>query len=506
MKTVCVMFDSLNRLALECYGGKRIDTPNFNRLAARAVSFDNHYVGSMPCMPARRDLMTGRLSFLHRSWGPLEPFDSTFPEHLHTEKNVYSHLVTDHFHYWEDGGANYHNRFDSFEFIRGQEGDRWAAEVEPDWETLNGEIHPAQASAKRREYKAQYILNRQSFVEESSYPITQSFDSGLAFLEKNRGAEDWYLQIETFDPHEPFHVPDHYRGKPRWSKGARDWPRYGRVDELPDEAEELRENYYALVRMCDAHLGRLLDYFDDHDLWHDTALIVTTDHGFLLGEHDFWAKNRMTLYEEIARIPLFFHDPRAPAPGTRSDVLTQTPDLAATVCELFACSAPENSMGLALADQLAGQLDRDAVLFGYFGGAVNLSTGRYTYHRYPPELESQQVFQYTLMPTHIHDMFTPEELQNAQLSDGFGFTKGAKLLKVPVIHSSPMNTSYGPGVLLESETRLFDLANDPGQASPMQNPELETEFCIEMARMMAALEAPSEAYERIEITSPVRGN
>ena len=68
-------------------------------------------------------------------------------------------------------------------------------------------------------------------------------------------------------------------------------------------------------RMCDFLLGQLLDDFDRHDMWKDTALVVTTDHGFLLGEHDFWAKNRMNLYEELVHIPLFMHDPRAPAAG-----------------------------------------------------------------------------------------------------------------------------------------------------------------------------------------------
>ena len=70
MRTVFVLFDSLNRLALGAYGGDAIATPNFDRFAKRAVSFDNHYVGSLPCMPARRDMHTGRLNFMHRSWGP----------------------------------------------------------------------------------------------------------------------------------------------------------------------------------------------------------------------------------------------------------------------------------------------------------------------------------------------------------------------------------------------------------------------------------------------------
>ena len=122
MKTVFVLFDSLNRHMLGAYGGTRIPTPNFDRLAERCVTFDRHYVGSMPCIPARRDMLTGRLSFLHRSWGPMEPFDNAFPVQLY-QAGVYSHLVTDHYHYWEDGGATYHNRYDSYEFVRGQEGD-----------------------------------------------------------------------------------------------------------------------------------------------------------------------------------------------------------------------------------------------------------------------------------------------------------------------------------------------------------------------------------------------
>lgn len=74
MKAVMLMFDTLTRNHLAPYGGDAI-TPNFTRLAQASAQFDNFYVGSMPCMPARRELHTGRYNFLHRSWGPLEPFD-----------------------------------------------------------------------------------------------------------------------------------------------------------------------------------------------------------------------------------------------------------------------------------------------------------------------------------------------------------------------------------------------------------------------------------------------
>ena len=75
MKAVMLMFDSLNREMLEPYGCDWTKTPNFERLAERSVRFTQCYAGSLPCMPARRELHTGRYNFLHRSWRPVEPFD-----------------------------------------------------------------------------------------------------------------------------------------------------------------------------------------------------------------------------------------------------------------------------------------------------------------------------------------------------------------------------------------------------------------------------------------------
>ncbi|MBP5163130.1 MAG: sulfatase-like hydrolase/transferase, partial [Spirochaetales bacterium] len=106
MKAIMVLFDSLNRHLLEPYGCDWTKTPNFQRLSEHTVTFDNFYAGSLPCMPARRELHTGRYNFLHRAWGPLENYDDSMPGILR-EHGIYTHLVTDHWHYWEEGGANY---------------------------------------------------------------------------------------------------------------------------------------------------------------------------------------------------------------------------------------------------------------------------------------------------------------------------------------------------------------------------------------------------------------
>ena len=504
MKAVLVLFDSLNRHILGCHGGTRVPTPNFDRLARRSVRFDNHHVGSLPCMPARRDLLTGRLSFQHRSWGPLEPFDEAFPEILHGA-GIYSHLVTDHFHYWEDGGATYHTRYDTHEFIRGQEGDRWKAMVQPHWERLREMYHARQFSTERRKYLSQNIINREFIREEQDFPSVKCMAAGLDFLASNGQSDGWFLQIETFDPHEPFTAPARFReGFPTdWRGPIRDWPRYGRVDEMPEECEELRANYYAVVALCDHLLGQLLDVFDAQELWRDTALAVTTDHGFLLGEHDFWAKNRMNLYQEVAHIPLLVHDPRAPAaPGESCAALTQTTDLAATFLDLFGVAPTPLIEGIPLRLARDGTARREALLYGYFGGAVNVTDGRYTYHRFPPDLHRQEIHQYTLMPTHIFAPFSLEELADARLAGPLPFTRGAKVLQVPVIERSPFYDLYGPGALLEDTTRLYDLAADPGQLTPLDAPAEEARLMAVMARLMAANHAPPEAFTRLGLTAP----
>ncbi|HEX3882265.1 MAG TPA: sulfatase [Stellaceae bacterium] len=433
MKTVFVLFDSLNRHLLGCYGGTRFPTPNFDRLAACSLTFDRHYVGSLPCMPARRDMLTGRLTFLHRSWGPLEPFDNAFPELLR-ENGIHAHLVTDHYHYWEDGGATYHNRYSTFEFVRGQESDPWKAMVQPHWERLREKYHPRQATERFNHY----IVNREFIGEEADFPSVKCFAHGREFLDMNRDADNWLLQIETFDPHEPFFAPARFK-KPfntGWNGPIRDCPRYGKVDELPAEVEELRANHYATVSLCDFLLGELLDYYDRYDLWDDTALIVTTDHGFLLGEHDFWAKNRMNMYEEIVHIPLFAHDPRRPRKG-RIGRLTQSVDM------------------------------------------------------------HGELYQYTLMPTHLNRRFAAEELSMATLSPPFGWTKSAPVLKIPVTERSPMYSNYGPGALLENDTRLYDLSSDPGQEHPLADPATEARLTQLMHGLMTATEAPPEAFARL---------
>jgi arylsulfatase A-like enzyme len=492
MKAILLTFDSLNRHLLPPYGCDWVQAPNFARLAQRSVTFDNAYVGSMPCMPARRELHTGRYNFLHRSWGPLEPFDDSMPALLR-DAGIASHLISDHYHYWEDGGANYHTRYTSWECVRGQEGDPWKCNLRNDVpmpeETLN---LGGKMSARRR----QDFVNRSYMRREQDHYQARTFGLGLEFLETNHAADNWFLHLETFDPHEPYFSSkrfeslyrDLYRG-PHF-----DWPPYGRARFPPEAGEHLRLLNAALVSMCDHHLGLVLDRMDALDLWKDTLLIVNTDHGFLLGEHDWWAKCVMPFYNEVAHMPLFVWDPRVGHAGERRRSLVQTIDIAPTLLEYFALPRPPDMQGLPLRETLASDAPlRTAGLFGLHGAQVNCTDGRYVYMRAPTRPENAPLFNYTLMPAHMRDRFPVDELADIRLQEPFAFTKGCRTMKTA---ARPWVNPHAFGTL------LFDLARDPRQERPIQDEAVEQRMVEHMTRLMRANDAPVEQYERLGLPLP----
>jgi arylsulfatase A-like enzyme len=513
VRIVFVLFDSLNRLAIGLHGGA-VGTPSFDRFAERAVVFDTHYVGSLPCMPARRDLHTGRLNFMHRSWGPLEPFDNSMPQIL-SENGVYTHLVSDHLHYFEDGGATYHTRYRSFEFIRGQEYDPWKAMVEPPLERLK-EIYASRHydfdavndPAARSQVRLQHAINREFIQDEADFPGPQCFKAAFEFLERNCRADQWFLQIECFDPHEPFDAPARFKRpyETGYNGGILDWPHYEKVRESPQEIAEIRANYAALLAMCDAYFGQLLDRFDALDLWRDTALILTTDHGFLLSEHGWWGKNRMPYYEEISHIPLLVYHPDFKGQGgARRTMLTQTIDLMPTLLDLFAVDVPPEVRGHSLMPGLGGGLRlREVGAFGMFGGPIGATDGRFAYYLFPEDLDAPGLYEYTLMPTHIRSRFTPEELRTAALAAPFDFTKGAPVLRyqaLPGAQRAPMQDGTG---FADIGTVLFDLVQDPRQESPIRDESVEARLRAGIRAELEAHDAPVEFLARYGFQLPVR--
>lgn len=522
MRTIFVMFDSLNRTALGAYGGTAIPTPNFDRFARRAVTFDNHYVGSLPCMPARRDLQTGRLNFMHRPWGPLEPFDNSFAKLL-GGAGIYTHLVSDHLHYFEDGGAGYVTAYDSWDFIRGQEYDPVKALATPPVERFREMFDPRHYPLERLDpdrpvtredsdllawRRVRHATNTLFVKEEQEFPTARCFASAFDFLDANRDSDNVFLQLECFDPHEPFCAPERFHDLYRSGREGRilDWPVYEKVTNSAEEIAEIRGNYAALVAMCDEFFGKLLDWMDAEQMWEDTCFVLTTDHGFLLGEHEWWGKNKMPYYEEISHIPLMiWHPEAADQSGTRRAAVTQTPDLMATFLDLYGLDCPAEVTGQSLlplvrsAGEPEDRPNDRTVIFGMFGGPIGITDGRHAYYHYPVETSGEGFNLYTVMPAHMTRPFDVAELRAATMAEAFDFTKGAPVMKVPM---APENGEAG---LDASRNRpeaiqLFDLAADPMQEHPVEDASLQERFCAEIGCHLDQHDAPEELYTLYGLT------
>ncbi|AKM48622.1 Choline-sulfatase [Edwardsiella anguillarum] len=491
MKVVMLMFDTLRRNKLPPYNPDAHPLPNFQRLGEKTVRFDNFYVGSMPCMPARRDLHTGRLNFLHRSWGPLEPFDDSIFE-IMKKHGIYSHLITDHQHYWEDGGATYHNRYNSYEFIRGQEGDLWKAKIG----FTGAEKLDAWKNAEplRRNMIEHDQINRSYMHEERDYPQARCYQAGLEFLAENHRQDNWFLQIESFDPHEPFFVPDRFKRMvdPALVGNTDDWPEYSSTERInnPQKVIDGEKHYQALMLMCDEYLGKVLDFFDTHDMWQDTMLIINTDHGFMFGEKEWSGKSVMPVYNEIAHTPFFIWDPRSQVAGESRDELAQMHDVAVTLLDAFGIEKTPQMTGQSLLPMLTkpGPV-KSVALFGYFGAHVSITDGRYVYMRGSQSPENIPLYEYTLMPTRMRRMFNATELRNATLHPGFPFTGHIPVMKIP--GSAGFYSSYAHGNL------LFDLQLDKNQEHPLCCPEREAAMMRMLSLALSEAQAPEDEWRRL---------
>jgi arylsulfatase A-like enzyme len=490
MKAIMVMFDSLNRHFLPSYGNDWVKAPNFQRLAEKTVQFEKSYVCSVPCMPARRELHTGRAEFLHRGWGPIEPFDDSAIEML-SRAGVYTHLISDHYHYWEEPClCNYHTKYTTWEFPRGQEGDPFVGQVADPTPPSNSNDR-CFSGAMRRDW-----INRQRQSREEDMPGPRTLLGGMEFMQTNADQDNWFLQIECFDPHEPFTAPGKYlelydcsafKDRPLY-----DWEHYGEVGETPPEdVQQLRIRYAALLSMCDHYLGKILDKMDELDLWKDTMLIVNTDHGHLLGEHGFFAKNRMPWFEELSHTPLFLWDPRAGHAGEKRHSLVQNIDLAPTLLEYFGLQPTKDMLGKPLRETIAAdQPVRNAGIFGVFGGQVNITDGRYVYMRASVNPEEAPLNMYTLLPNNLRNCWIN---QNAyppmELDNSFSFAKNLPVWKI---------NQKGRGAGLNKwGTRLYDLQADPRQEHQIQDPDVERRMCELLVKIMKENEAPPEQFRRL---------
>jgi arylsulfatase A-like enzyme len=177
------------------------------------------------------------------------------------EQGTHAHLVSDHYHYWEDGGCTYHTRYNSWQCSRGQEGD-----------PLIGDLREPSIPDPNPERSHHYVakqdwVNRGHMHKEEDFPQAKTFAMGMDYIRMNKDADNWFLHLETFDPHEPYYVPEKYKKLYDfdYSKIRNDWPTYSPENGREELSEHYRYLNAALISMCDEYLGKILDLMDELD-------------------------------------------------------------------------------------------------------------------------------------------------------------------------------------------------------------------------------------------------
>jgi arylsulfatase A-like enzyme len=517
---VVLLLDSLNRHMLGSYGGNEFDTPNLDSFARdRAVRFTSHVTGSLPCMPARHDILCGSLDFLWRPWGSIEIWEEPITAQLR-RAGVTSMLVSDHPHLFEIGGENYHTDFSAWDYVRGHEGDPWRTYADPSF--VGTPALPARgggwfwrdrlgwAEAGDR----QYDRSRTFFRAEDEFPGPKTMRTAARWLRE--GAPDtapFLLFVDEFDPHEPFDTPEPWAGRydPGWDGELLIWPPYdvgavaaGRLSER--EGWQIRANYGAKLSMIDHWVGEVFDALSARRLWESTAVVVCTDHGHYLGEKDVWGKPGVMQYEPLGHIPLLVYWPGAVG-GTTCEALTTNVDIHATLADLFGVAAglgrgPGVSHGVSLAPLLRGDAVslREWAIGGVYGNWVQVTDGHRKYARgsegdnFPLSMWSNR---WSTMPVHgLEDAVRlPPPDHRARLD----FMPGSQ---VPVIRQP-----FEPGDRLPfwvgrntvDAHFLFDLDEDPGEDRNLVGSGVEPDMVELLRCALVSVHAPDEQLERLGV-------
>ena len=376
LNVVLVIFDTLRFDAVGCNGEPPpwddwapVATPNLDAFARESVRFTRAYPESLPTLPARRALYTGQRTYpFHNGdfklkgdfpgvapgWGPIPEEQHTLSEIIGTA-GFRTGLVSDLYHEFKPS-KNFWRGFDQWTFIRGQETDPSRSGPAPTVEEVDRyvprELREARlasrpwgtASSGVDWFSSAILLNMRDRVREELWFNAQVFQEAARWLEQNGDAERFFLTVESFDPHEPWFVPEHYR-RPYDPSDGQDQV-ISPYSEIPDLAPELvrrtRANYSGLVAMCDRWFGHLIESLRTQGRLDDTLVVVVSDHGHSLSERrGYIGKRGYPSEPETVHVPLLVRHPQGVRAGTVCDAWVQHHDVAATILQAAGVEPPD---------------------------------------------------------------------------------------------------------------------------------------------------------------------
>ncbi len=391
MNCVLIIVDSWRQDHCGCYGNDWIRTPNIDRLAAESVLFSRAYPESLPTLPVRRALHTGRrvYPFLNHwyqkgdfqgsaGWGPVDERRDTIAELLQAA-GYRTAFFTDTYHQFKPS-KNFHRGFDEWGWIRGQETDHYrTGPVVSDAEIAKHAPDRPPFAALRQHHR-QYLTNVAERRSEEDYFPAKVFRAGADWLWRNQDAEKFFLVLDSFDPHEPWDPPVYYRRMYDSDDDVVDviWSSYGPADEFTQrELQRMQANYAGEVTMVDRWLGHFLQALEASGRAQDTVVALISDHGHNLGDANLTGKQGHPLTRPVADLMMMIRHPEGAMAGTTCQELCYNFDLTTTMMSLLGEPIPEEMEGIDLWPVACGeQTGRDYVTVAW-GPAITFINDRW---------------------------------------------------------------------------------------------------------------------------------
>ncbi|MDE1175679.1 MAG: sulfatase-like hydrolase/transferase [Edaphobacter sp.] len=352
LNLIVLVSDTFRADNLEAYGSQWVQTPHLNAFAKEAVLFEHVYPEGMPTIPIRRQLYTGRrilpthLYFQQDTvtipgWHQLFIEDVTLSETLRAA-NYKTALIADLPHLFKPD-RNFHRGFGSFQWIRGQEIDalgtpgRTPLDLSPYYPAeYIDRVQEAKQFARGQQFSKfleQYTANRKEWTKNGDSIVQQTAKTAINWLEENHASGPFYLQVEAFDPHEPWDPPQQFLEKYLKEPTKHSWPEppYGDVKVPEEGVKRLRANYAGEASNVDYWYGQVLEKIKQLGLYDNSIIVFLADHGALLNEQNQWVKGPEKLRKQVTHVPFLVRLPKGEHGGKRISGFAQTPDVVPTL-------------------------------------------------------------------------------------------------------------------------------------------------------------------------------
>ena len=399
-----IISDDLTATAVSSYGNTACSTPNIDKLASEGVRYTKAYCQYPVCGPSRASFMSGYYPHATTTFGYVSG-----RENIGDERNTWSQLFKNNGYFTARVSKIFHMGIPS-DIESGSDGtddlaswnEKYNSQA-PEWRTVGeAELVQGNPSGKIERKGGNVMTIVKADGDDLIHADAQTAKKACELIRDHKNKK-FFLAVGMVRPHVPFIAPKPYFDPYPFEKITLPEKVEGDWDDIPkrginyvnsvngqmsiQQQQKAVAAYYASVSFMDAQVGKVLETLKEEGLEDNTIVIFTSDHGFHLGEHDFWMK--VSLHEESARVPLIIKVPGKDPAVCNSFV--ELIDMYPTVSELAGLKYSKHIQGKSLVktiDNPEYKVRDMAFSVSHMGRSFLLRTDKWAFIQYDEDAKS----------------------------------------------------------------------------------------------------------------------